>query len=167
MLTWEGSWPNSLVRRPPWLHACSVKNKQPLPSNFLVLVFMILEYVLILWTRYSFYWKTLLVNWLRTKQATQWCSLKHCCPVLIYLQAYWLLETLQTLFYLHQILNLTWFYFNTEAIFHLFVTGQKPNKMHHCETLFKIQALLRKQGSSQDKKGQKTLNFLKWQTTKK
>ena len=20
------SWPNSLVRRPPWLHACSVKN---------------------------------------------------------------------------------------------------------------------------------------------
>ena len=28
MLTWEGSWPNSLVRRPPWLHACSVKNKQ-------------------------------------------------------------------------------------------------------------------------------------------
>ena len=28
MLTWEGSWPNSLVRRPPWLQACSVKNKQ-------------------------------------------------------------------------------------------------------------------------------------------
>ena len=27
MLTWEGSWPNSLVRRPPWLQACSVKNK--------------------------------------------------------------------------------------------------------------------------------------------
>ena len=28
MLTWEGSWPNSFVRRPPWLQACSVKNKQ-------------------------------------------------------------------------------------------------------------------------------------------
>ena len=28
MLTWEGSWPNSLVRRPPWLQVCSVKNKQ-------------------------------------------------------------------------------------------------------------------------------------------
>ena len=28
MLTWEGSWPNSLVRRPPWLQACSVKNKE-------------------------------------------------------------------------------------------------------------------------------------------
>ena len=28
MLTWEGSWPNSLVRRPPWLQACSVKNKK-------------------------------------------------------------------------------------------------------------------------------------------
>ena len=28
MLTWEGSWPNSLARRPPWLQACSVKNKQ-------------------------------------------------------------------------------------------------------------------------------------------
>ena len=28
MLIWEGSWPNSLVRRPPWLQACSVKNKQ-------------------------------------------------------------------------------------------------------------------------------------------
>ena len=27
MLTWEGSWPNSLVGRPPWLQACSVKNK--------------------------------------------------------------------------------------------------------------------------------------------
>ena len=27
MLTWEGSWPNSLVRRPLWLQACSVKNK--------------------------------------------------------------------------------------------------------------------------------------------
>ena len=27
MLTWEGSWPNSLVWRPPWLHTCSVKNK--------------------------------------------------------------------------------------------------------------------------------------------
>ena len=30
MLTWEGSWPNSLVRRPPWLQACSVKNKTDL-----------------------------------------------------------------------------------------------------------------------------------------
>ena len=27
MLTWEGSWPYSLFRRPPWLQACSVKNK--------------------------------------------------------------------------------------------------------------------------------------------
>ena len=27
MLTREGSWPNSLVRTPPWLHTCSVKNK--------------------------------------------------------------------------------------------------------------------------------------------
>jgi hypothetical protein len=24
----NGVWPNSLVRRPPWLHASSVKNKQ-------------------------------------------------------------------------------------------------------------------------------------------
>ena len=28
MLTWEGVWPNSLARRPPWLHASSVKNKK-------------------------------------------------------------------------------------------------------------------------------------------
>ena len=28
MLTLEGVWPNSLDRRPPWLHASSVKNKQ-------------------------------------------------------------------------------------------------------------------------------------------
>ena len=28
------------------------------------------------------------------------------------------------------------FYFNAEAIYHLFVTRQKPNKMHHCETYF-------------------------------
>ena len=38
MLTWEGSWSNSLFRRPPWLHACSVKNKQTnknLSLNFL------------------------------------------------------------------------------------------------------------------------------------
>ena len=35
MLTWEGSWPNSLVWRPPWLHACSVKNKQT--KNFYIM----------------------------------------------------------------------------------------------------------------------------------
>ena len=28
------------------------------------------------------------------------------------------------------------FYFNKKAIYHLFVTGQKPNKMHHCEISF-------------------------------
>ena len=32
MLTWEGSLPNSLVRRPPWLQACSVKNKQKIEN---------------------------------------------------------------------------------------------------------------------------------------
>ena len=25
------------------------------------------------------------------------------------------------------------FYFNKKAVYHLFVTGQKPNKMQHCE----------------------------------
>jgi hypothetical protein len=32
----NGVWPNSLVRRPPWLHASSVKNKQTIimPTSF-------------------------------------------------------------------------------------------------------------------------------------
>ena len=30
------------------------------------------------------------------------------------------------------------FYFNKKAIYHLFVTGQKPNKMHHCEISFQM-----------------------------
>jgi hypothetical protein len=30
------------------------------------------------------------------------------------------------------------FYFNTKAIYHLFVTRQKPNKMYHCEFPFQI-----------------------------
>ena len=36
MLTCEGSCSNSLIRRPPWLHACSVKNKQT-NTNLLML----------------------------------------------------------------------------------------------------------------------------------
>jgi hypothetical protein len=30
----NGVWPNSLVRRPPWLHASSVKNKTKQVFNF-------------------------------------------------------------------------------------------------------------------------------------
>ena len=30
------------------------------------------------------------------------------------------------------------FYFNTKAIYYLFVTGQKPNKIHHCEISFQM-----------------------------
>ena len=30
------------------------------------------------------------------------------------------------------------FYFTAKAIYHLFVTGQKPNKMHHCEISFQM-----------------------------
>ena len=45
MLTWEGSWPNSLVRRPPWLQACSVKNKTKQISQWIssVLVFPLVQ----------------------------------------------------------------------------------------------------------------------------
>ena len=31
------------------------------------------------------------------------------------------------------------FYFNTKANITLFVTGQKPNRMHHCENCFQMQ----------------------------
>ena len=30
------------------------------------------------------------------------------------------------------------FYFKTKAIYHLLVTRQKPNKMHHCEISFQM-----------------------------
>ena len=37
---------------------------------------------------------------------------------------------------INSFLQFATFYFNAKAIDHLFVTGQKPNKLHHCEILF-------------------------------
>ena len=67
----------------------------------------------------------------------------------------------------------TWlssFYFNAKAIYHLFVTGQKPNKMHHCEmnkiNFFVKLMLCSLNRSFKTKRGDKKV-FLKMETTTK
>ena len=54
------------------------------------------------------------------------------------------------------------FYFNTKAIYHLFVTGQKPNKMHHCEISFQNLCYAHETVVFMTKRGN-TQNFLKMQ----
>ena len=48
------------------------------------------------------------------------------------------------------------FYFKTKAIYHLLVTRQKSNKMHHCEISFQMHPCETKKTLSIHKKGLQT-----------